>query len=85
MLFRSLITPAIGSEEDNLITRARNWTERQRRQRLRRQAFATLLHVDDNILEDVSGLTRAQVEHLARLPLHLDAVEEARGIRRRSS
>ena len=56
-----------------LVARLKSWTVERRRQRLQRDAFNTLLRVDDHILTDITGLTRAQVEHAARLPLSVDA------------
>ena len=62
-----------------------SWTVEKRRQRLCREAFNTLLRVDDHILEDVTGLTRPQVEEAARLPLAVDALEAIARLQERSS
>jgi uncharacterized protein YjiS (DUF1127 family) len=67
-----------GDEETNLAAsgfaaRLKSWSVERRQQRLRRDAFNTLLRVDDHILADITGLTRAQVEHAASLPLSVDA------------
>ncbi|MFY0734020.1 MULTISPECIES: hypothetical protein [Aurantimonas] len=62
-----------------------NWTVEKRRQRLCRDAFNTLLRVDDHILEDVTGLTRPQVEEVARLPLTVDALDAIARLQKRSS
>lgn len=82
-MFKSLYDPRLGDEDadlpaSSLVTRLKSWTVERRRQRLQRDAFNTLLRVDDHILVDVTGLTRAQVEHAARLPLSVDAVESVR-------
>ena len=71
----------LGDEEADLpglVARLKSWSVERRYQRLRRDAFNTLLRVDDHILADVTGLTRAQVEHAARLPLSVDATEIVR-------
>lgn len=60
----------------------RSWTEERRRRKLRRDAFATLLRVDGDVLEDVTGLRRDQVEAAARLPLDVDALERLQVMRR---
>ena len=56
----------------------RSWTRDRRRQKLRREAIATLLRVDNDILRDVTGLERHQVEAAAQLPLDVDALERLR-------
>ena len=56
----------------------RSWRQERRRQKLRRDALATLLRVDDDILRDVTGLERHQVEAAARLPLEVDALTRLR-------
>ena len=56
----------------------RSWTHERRRQKLRREAIATLLRVDGDILKDITGLERHQVEAAARLPLDVDALERLR-------
>ena len=61
--------------------RLRAWTVERRRQKLRRDAIATLLRVDDNVLRDITGLERHQVEAAARLPLEVDALERLRRMR----
>lgn len=58
----------------------RSWTRERRRQKLRRDAIATLLRVDDDILKDITGLERHQVEAAARMPLEVDALEQLRGL-----
>jgi uncharacterized protein YjiS (DUF1127 family) len=73
----------LGDEETNLaatgfVARLKSWTVERRQQRLRRDAFNTLLRVDDHILADITGLTRAQIEHAARLPLSVDATSVIR-------
>ncbi|MCQ0987472.1 hypothetical protein [Jiella marina] len=60
----------------------KSWTEERRRRKLRRDAFATLLRVDDDVLEDITGLRRDQVEAAARLPLDVDALERLQAMRR---
>ncbi len=72
-----------GDEETDLAAsgfaaRLKSWNVERRQQRLRRDAFNTLLRVDDHILADITGLTRAQVEHAARLPLSVDAISVIR-------
>ena len=74
---------SLGDEEADLpaygfVARLKSWSVERRHQRLRRDAFNTLLRVDDHILADITGLTRAQVEHAARLPLSVDATEIVR-------
>ena len=59
----------------------RSWTQERRRQKLRRDAVATLLRVDTNILKDITGLERQQVEAAARLPLEVDAMEQLKRMR----
>ena len=80
----SLYTPAIiSTPTEKLIAKVptgpmgwlRNWTVERRRQRLQREAFHTLLRVDADILEDVTGLRRDQIERAAQLPLHVDATK----------
>ncbi len=60
----------------------RSWSAERRRRRLRREAFQTLLKVDDNILDDIAGLRHEQVEQAARLPLSVDALEAIRLMQR---
>ncbi|MCB8836644.1 hypothetical protein [Aurantimonas sp. VKM B-3413] len=60
----------------------RTFTEEWRRQRLRRQAFSTLLRVDNDILRDVTGLDRSQIEAIANMPLEKDALEALRSLER---
>ena len=55
-----------------LILRLRGRFELYRRNKVRRAAFLNLLRLDDNILEDI-GVTRAEVEDAARLPLRANA------------
>ncbi|ORE98343.1 hypothetical protein [Aurantimonas sp. 22II-16-19i] len=59
----------------------RSWTVERRRQKLRRDAIATLLRVDDDVLRDITGLERHQVEAAARLPLEVDALDRLRRMR----
>ena len=59
----------------------KSWTVERRRQRLQREAFHTLLRVDADILEDVTGLRRDQVERAARLPLDVDATKAVQMMR----
>ncbi len=54
--------------------RALQWVERRREQRESRDAFAHLLKLDDSLLQDI-GVTRANVERAARLPLAEDAAQ----------
>ncbi|MBO0902800.1 hypothetical protein [Jiella sonneratiae] len=61
----------------------RSWTAERRHQKLRRDAIATLLRVDDDILRDVTGLERRQVEAAARLPLCIDALEHLQRLQQR--
>ncbi|MFG6080052.1 DUF1127 domain-containing protein [Paracoccus litorisediminis] len=55
-----------------LTSRLRGVFEEHRRNKIRRYAFLNLLRLDDEILEDI-GVTRAEVEDAARLPLHVNA------------
>ena len=55
-----------GVSRPGLVGRLKSWTVERRRQRIQRDAFATLLRVHPGILEDVTGLTRRQVEHAAK-------------------
>jgi uncharacterized protein YjiS (DUF1127 family) len=48
--------------------------ETRRQNRDRRDAFLNMLRLDDNILDDI-GVTRAEVDAAARLPLHLNAAD----------
>ena len=48
--------------------------ETRRQNRDRRAAFLNMLRLDDNILDDI-GVTRAEVDAAARLPLHLNAAD----------
>lgn len=59
----------------------KSWTVERRRQRMQREAFHTLLRVDADILEDVTGLRRDQVERAAQLPLHVDATKAVQMMR----
>lgn len=59
------------------------WMQGKRR-REDRDAFLNLLGKDDAILRDI-GVTRADVEYAARLPLHRSAAEELRLIARINS
>ncbi|MGQ7842884.1 DUF1127 domain-containing protein [Granulosicoccus sp. 3-233] len=54
------------------LQRFRRWVDRKRDQRESRDAFAHLLALDDTLLQDI-GVTRADVERAARLPLTEDA------------
>lgn len=45
-----------------------------RQQRENRDAFSHLLKLDDTLLQDI-GVTRAEVERAARLPLSHDAAQ----------
>ena len=60
------------------------WSVQRRRQRLQRQAFNSLLKVDADILEDVTGLRRDQVERAAMLPLSVDATKAVRMMRQQT-
>lgn len=55
-----------------LMSRLRGMFEAYRQDRIRRDAFLNLLCLDDKILDDI-GLTRAEVECAARLPLRVNA------------
>ena len=57
-----------------LFTLARNLAER-RRNALRRRSVKRLLDLDDRILHDI-GVTRAEANRAAGLPLTLDPVAE---------
>ena len=48
--------------------------ETRRQNRDRRDAFLNMLRLDDNILDDI-GVTRAEVDAAARLPLNLNAAD----------
>lgn len=50
------------------------WIERRREQRESRDAFSHLLKLDDSLLLDI-GVTRADVERAANLPLTEDAAQ----------
>lgn len=54
-----------------------SWVKRRREQRENRDAFAHLLKLDDTLLRDI-GVTRAEVERAARLPLAEDAAQVLR-------
>ena len=45
----------------------------------RRRKFKTLYDLDDHMLEDI-GVTRAEVDYAARLPLSVDAATELRRV-----
>ncbi|MBO0663447.1 hypothetical protein LQ948_12460 [Jiella sp. MQZ9-1] len=62
-----------------------SWTAKRRRQRLRRNAMATLLRVDADTLRDITGLERLQVEAAARLPLSIDALDRLQQMQRADS
>lgn len=53
------------------------WIKRRREQRENRDAFAHLLKLDDMLLQDI-GVTRAEVERAARLPLAENAAQVLR-------
>ena len=50
------------------------WVELRREQQESRDAFRHLLKLDDNLLQDI-GVTRADVERAAKLPLAEDAAQ----------
>ncbi len=50
------------------------WIECRREQQESRDAFAHLLKLDDSLLQDI-GVTRAEVERAAKLPLAEDAAQ----------
>ncbi|ASJ70990.1 DUF1127 domain-containing protein [Granulosicoccus antarcticus] len=52
----------------------RQWLELRREQRDSRDAFAHLLKLDDALLQDI-GVTRAEVQRAAKLPLAEDAAQ----------
>ena len=54
-----------------------SWVKRRREQRENRDAYAQLLKLDDALLQDI-GVTRAEVERAARLPLSVDAARVLR-------
>ncbi|MEF2553622.1 hypothetical protein VQ042_20095 [Aurantimonas sp. A2-1-M11] len=86
MLHHSTLPPRLGDERvTGLAGRLKNWTVERRRQRLRRDAFNTLLHVDDHILADITGLTREQVAEMARQPLAVDALDAICRLQERAS
>ncbi|WAP69412.1 hypothetical protein [Jiella pelagia] len=60
----------------------RSWTQERRRQKLRREAIATLLRVDADILRDITGLERHQVEAAASMPLEADALKRLQELQR---
>lgn len=55
-----------------LMSGLRGMFEAYRRDKIKRDAFLNLLCLDDKILDDI-GLTRAEVERAARLPLRVNA------------
>ncbi|MBP0614792.1 hypothetical protein [Jiella mangrovi] len=59
----------------------RSWSRERRLQKLRRDALATLLRVDSDILRDITGLERHQVVAAAKLPLEVDALDRLRRMR----
>lgn len=82
-MLRSVFLPrpadeALAQAPSEGFTWLRSWSAERRRQRLRREAFQTLLKVDADILEDITGLRREQLEQAARLPLAVDAGEAVR-------
>lgn len=87
-MLRSLFLPnpvdAASAESSTVIGWLRSWSAERRRQRLRREAFQTLLKVDGNILEDIAGLRHEQVEQAARLPLSIDALKALRSMQRQA-
>ncbi|WP_158659340.1 DUF1127 domain-containing protein [Paracoccus denitrificans] len=65
-------SPWIGAAFRALMSRLRGLFETYRRNKERRDAFLTLLRLDDQILDDI-GVIRAEVECAARLPLRSNA------------
>ncbi|TFF18736.1 hypothetical protein E3C22_21165 [Jiella endophytica] len=61
----------------------RGWSEERRHHKLRRDAIATLLRVDDDVLRDITGLERHQVEAASRMPLEVDALTLLEEMQRR--
>lgn len=61
-----------------LMSRLRGAVAARRRHRIRRDAFLNLLRLDDEILDDI-GVTRAEVESAARLPLRVNASQALAG------
>lgn len=55
-----------------LTLRLRKMVETRQQNRIRRDAFLNLLYLDDVILDDI-GVTRAEVERAAHLPLRINA------------
>lgn len=81
MLFHSIHDTA--RHRPSFYARARAWTMEKRRQKLRRHSISTLLNVDDNILRDVVGVGREDVERAVRMPLDVDAAKMIRLMQKR--
>lgn len=77
-MFGLLTNPRYGDEthahSSAVVSYLKSWSAERRRQRLRRDAFNSLLKLDDNILWDVVGVCREDVVRLANLPIGVDAM-----------
>ncbi|MCK5931309.1 MAG: hypothetical protein KAG89_03975 [Fulvimarina manganoxydans] len=77
-MFGLLTKPRYGDESlahsSALVSYLRSWSTERRRQRLQRDAFNSLLKLDDDILWDVVGVRREDVVRLANLPIGVDAM-----------
>ena len=77
-MFGLLTKPRYGDETpaqaSAVVSYLRSWSAERRRQRLRRDAFNSLLKLDDAILLDVVGVRREDVVRLANLPIGVDAM-----------
>ena len=57
------------------VARIRSWFETRSQQKIDRDAFRTLLSLDDTMLRDI-GVTRDEVRRAADLPLSVNAALE---------
>ncbi len=67
-------SPRKSSGLRHLVQQFMHWMETRREQRENRDAFSHLLALDDTLLQDI-GVTRAEVEKAARLPLAENAAQ----------
>ncbi|WP_121643974.1 hypothetical protein [Notoacmeibacter ruber] len=80
MLFRSLTDHG---RHATVYGRAVKWTMEKRRQKRRRDSISTLLNVDDDILSDVVGISRADLKRTLAAPLGVDAAAQIRRLQDR--
>lgn len=71
-IFETPARPSIANALRAVLDKATGYLKTRREQRDARDAFKTLLTLDDRLIED-AGLTRYDVERAAELPLHIDA------------